>query len=153
MSYFIRENFDPIPEGHYNFIEKSIACTPLAGPIFEADARRVNQVINSNVQCKAAEQWIEPNKTKQNGLIDMLTLRDHYSGEVNSCPCIGEAERLCDTIHYKIERSMWLSSYLGKVQKMLNIFNDQKEPYTHEMTVQFFLGTYNTLRWQLPLKP
>ena len=83
LSYVIRENVDPILEGHDNFIEKSIACAPLAGPIFEADARRVNQVINSNVQCKAAEQWIEPNKNEQNERIDMLTLIYQYYDEVN----------------------------------------------------------------------
>ena len=30
LSYVIRENVDPIPEGHDNFIEKSIACAPLS---------------------------------------------------------------------------------------------------------------------------
>ena len=106
LSYVICENVDPIHEGHRKFIEKNIACARLAGPIFKADARRVHQVINSNVQGESAEQWIEPSKKKQNGKIDMLTLRSHYSGEGNSSCCIGEAEILCDRIHYKSERSM-----------------------------------------------
>ena len=49
LSSVIRENVDPIPEGHHNFIEKSIACAPLAGPILKAETMRVHQVINSNV--------------------------------------------------------------------------------------------------------
>ena len=97
----MREIFYSIPEGHDNFIEKSIAFASLAGPILESDARRVHQVINSNVQDEAAKQCIEPNKKKQNGRIDMLTLRAHYSSEGNLSCRIGESEKLCGTIHYK----------------------------------------------------
>ena len=36
---------------------------------------------------------------------------------------------------------MSFSSYLGKVQKIFNICNDQKEPYTEEMKVRFHFRT------------
>ena len=55
LSYVVRENYKPILEGHDNFIEKCVVCAPLKGPIFEADSRRVHQVISANVQGKAAE--------------------------------------------------------------------------------------------------
>ena len=67
----------------------------------------------------------------------MIVLRDHYSGEGNSSRCIGEAERLYDSIHYKNERSILFSSYLGKVQKMFTIFANKKEPYTEDMKLRF----------------
>ena len=67
LSYIIRESVDTVPEWHDNFIEKIIACAPLAVPISKADARRVHQVSNYNVQGKAVEQWIEPNKKKAKG--------------------------------------------------------------------------------------
>ena len=57
LSYVVRENDEPIPEGHDNFIEKCVACAPLEGPIFEADSRRFHQVISANVQGEVAEQW------------------------------------------------------------------------------------------------
>ena len=106
LIYVVRENDEPIPEGHENFIEKCVACAPLEGPIIEADSRRVHQVISANAQGEAAEQWIESIKKKQNGSADMIVLRAHYSGEGNSSRRIGEAERLRDSIHYKNERSM-----------------------------------------------
>ena len=65
LSYVVRENDEPIPEGHDNFIEKCVACAPLEGPIFEADSRRVHQVISANVQGESAEQWIESIKRKK----------------------------------------------------------------------------------------
>ena len=71
----------------------------------------------------------------------MIVLRAHYSGEGNSSRRIGEAERLRDSIHYKNERSMSFSSYLGKVQKMFNIFADQKELYTEDMKLRSIFST------------
>ena len=47
LSYVVRENTEPTPEGHGTFIQKCIACAPLTGPHFEADARRVHQVTTS----------------------------------------------------------------------------------------------------------
>ena len=141
LSYVIREVEAPTPDGHDNFIEKSIACAPLKGPIFEADARRVHQVISSNVQGEIAEQWIDTKKRKQNGRLDMLTLRAHYSGEGNASRRIGEAERSRETLHYKNERSLSFGNYLGKVQKMFNIFSDQGEAYTEDMKLRFLFKT------------
>ena len=66
LSYIVRENDEPILEGHDNFIEKCVACAPLKGPIFKAYSRRVHQVISSNVQGEAAKQWIKSIKRKQN---------------------------------------------------------------------------------------
>ena len=71
----------------------------------------------------------------------MIVLRDHYSGEGNSSRRIGEAERLRDLIHYKNKRSMLFSSYLVKLQKMFNVFSDQKEPYTEDMKLRFIFRT------------
>ena len=71
----------------------------------------------------------------------MIVLRAHYSGEGNFSRRIVEAERLRDLIHYKNKRSMSFSSYLGKVQKMFNIFADQKEPYTEDMKLRFLFRT------------
>ena len=130
LIYVIHEQADATPTGNNNFFEKCIVCAPMTGPIFKANARRVYQVIGSNVQGKASEQWIDPHKRKQNGKVDMVTLRAHYSSEVNASRRIGEAERIRDSIHYKNEISMSFCVFLVKVQKMFNIFANQNEPYS-----------------------
>ena len=79
---------------------------------------------------------MEPNKRKQNGRIDMLTLPAHYSGEGNASRRISKAERFRETLHYKSKRSLSFGNYLGKVQKMFNIFADQKEPCTEDMKLR-----------------
>ena len=42
LSYIIRDNNDPIPDRHDNFVQKCIACLPLKGPKYEADTRQVH---------------------------------------------------------------------------------------------------------------
>ena len=56
LSYVVRENSEPTPEGHDTFVQKCIACAPLSGPHFEADARRVHQLETSFTQGEISEQ-------------------------------------------------------------------------------------------------
>ena len=77
LSYIIHKQADATPTGHDKFVEKCITCAPMTTPIFKSDARRVHQVINSNVQGEAAKKWKYPYKIKQNGRVDMVTLHAH----------------------------------------------------------------------------
>ena len=70
----------------------------------------------------------------------MGTLGDHYYGEGNASRCIGKSERIRNSIHYKNERSMSFSVFLGKLQKIINIFTDQKDPHYEEMKVRFLFN-------------
>ena len=45
LSYIIRENDDPEPVDHQTYEEKCISNAPLSGPNFEADAKRVHNII------------------------------------------------------------------------------------------------------------
>jgi hypothetical protein len=48
LSYVIREKEQPDPGTEYgSFNEQAIACAPLDGPTFQADARKVHQLIKS----------------------------------------------------------------------------------------------------------
>ncbi len=48
LSYVVREKEVAGPSTEYeSFNERSIACAPLTGPTFQADARKVNQLIKS----------------------------------------------------------------------------------------------------------
>ena len=69
----------------------------------------------------------------------MKRLRDHFPGEGNATRRIAVAERLRDTLFYKNERSMTFEVFCHKVQKMFNIFEQQKEPMTEEAKVRFLL--------------
>jgi hypothetical protein len=51
---------------------------------------------------------------------------NHYSGEGNTSRCIAVAEHLRETLHYKNNKSLQFSStFLDKLQKMLNIFEEE----------------------------
>lgn len=141
LSYVIREKEHPDEGATYEgFNERAVACAPLSGPSFQADARKVHQLIKSFLQTETAEQWVKPHSSKQNGRIDFIALRAHYSGEGNTSRRIADAERIRDTLHYKNERAMQFSAFLAKIQKMFNIFADEGEPLTEQAKVRMLLA-------------
>jgi hypothetical protein len=84
LSYVVRLKETPDPRTNYkSFNEQAIACALLSGQTFQADARKVHQLLKSFLQSETAEQWIKPISQKQSGRGDMIALRNHYSGEAN----------------------------------------------------------------------
>ena len=62
LSYVVRENQAPDHTRDYDgdFTEEIIACAPLNGPKFRADARKVHQLLKNFLTAESAEQWIRP---------------------------------------------------------------------------------------------
>ena len=140
LSYVIRDNDAPDRMTAFSdFNERATACAPLSGAAFDADKRRVHQLMVSFTQGQLSEDWIKPVKRLKNGREDMKRLRAHFSGEGNASRRIAIAERLRDTLFYKNERAMTFELFCNKAQKMFNIFEQQNEPWTEEMKVRFFL--------------
>ena len=140
LSYVVRENEFPIEGAEYgSFNEQAIACAPLSGDVFQADARKVHQLIKSFLQTESAEQWIKPFAKRQSGRLDMDALRKHYSGEGNTSRRIAVAERIRYTLHYKNERALSFSTFLDKMQKMFNIFEEEKEVISEQAKVCMLL--------------
>jgi hypothetical protein len=141
LSYIIHDAEVPAPDAVYeSFNEQAIACSPLTGAVFQAEARKVHQLIKSFLQTETAEQWIKPLTRKQNGRADMEALRKHYSGEGNTSRRIAVAERIRDsTLHYKNERAVQFSAFLDKLQKMFNIFEDENKQITEQAKVRMLL--------------
>ena len=84
---------------------------------------------------ESAEQWIKNLATRVNGRLDMEALRNHYGGEGNASRRIATAEKLCETLHYKSKRSMPFSTFLDRMQKMFNIFQEEGEELTENAKV------------------
>ena len=60
----------------------------------------------------------------------MLALQEHYSGEVNASRCIATAEWMREGLHNKNERSLAISIFLDRMQKMFNIYEGEGEEFT-----------------------
>ena len=146
LLYVIREVETPPDEEEYDtFTARCVARCSLVGPQFEADARKVHQIILSHVIGENAEQWIKSVKKHADGRRDMLELRKHYRGEGNQTRRIGDADRLRDTLHYKGESSMPFVTFLSKCQKMFNLYEQTSEPMTESAKLRFlFEKTANT---------
>jgi hypothetical protein len=69
----------------------------------------------------------------------MQSLRKHYSGEGNTIRSIAAAEKLCDTLHYKSKKSLQVSTFLDKLQKMFNVFEEEKEEISEQAKVRMLL--------------
>ena len=120
LSYVVREHEEADTSIVFDsFNERAVACAPLNGATYQADARKVHQLLKSFLQAESAEQWIKPIARKQSGRADMTALRNHYSGEGNTSRRIAIAERTRDTLHYKSERAMSFSSFLDKLVQHL----------------------------------
>ena len=140
LSYVVRVKEEPDIETVFDrFDEKAIVCSPLEGAFFQADARKVHQLIKSFLQTESAEQWIKPLSRKQSRRADLKALRDHYSGKGNTSRRIAVTERIRDTLHYKNERAMAFSSFLDKMQKMFNIFEEENEVISEQAKVRMLL--------------
>ncbi len=123
-----------------SFNERAIACAPLVGTNFQADARKVHQLLKSFLQTETAEQWIKPiARRQQSGREDMIALRNHYTGEGNTSRRIAQAEGYRDTLYYKHEKSLSFSNFLDKIQKMFNMFQEEGESITEQAKVRMLL--------------
>ena len=71
LNYIIRESDDPEPGYHETYEDKCISNAPLSGPNFEANAKRVHNIIIQLVQGEHSEQWIKKLKSKQDGRADL----------------------------------------------------------------------------------
>ena len=141
LSYVVRANEDPDHEMDFegDFVARSIACTPLNNATFHADARKVHQLLMNFLVEESAAQWIKTLASRVNGRLDMEALRNHYGGEGNASRCIATAEKLRETLHYKSERSMPFSTFLDRMQKMFNIFQEEGEELTENAKVRELL--------------
>jgi hypothetical protein len=125
------------------FNERSIACAPLTCPTFQADTRKVHQLIKSFLQSETAEQWIKALACCQSGQEDMQALQKHYTGKGNISRRITQAETLCNNLHYKQEKYLSFSTFLDRLQKMFNIFEEDKEPISEQAKVRMLLKKIN----------
>ena len=141
LSYVVRTNEDLDHETNFegDFVACSIACAPLNDATFRANARKVHQLLTNFLVAESVEQWIKNLAPQVNGRLDMEALRNHYGGEGNASRCIATAEKLRETLYYKSERSVPFSTFIDRMQKMFNIFQEEGEELTENAKVRELL--------------
>lgn len=140
LVYVIRDEETPTSgESYDSFTEQAIACAPLRGPRFEADARKVHQLILSCVEGESSEAWIKPIKRYLNGRRDWIALKKHYEGAGNTTRRIAEADRLRDTLFYKSERALPFATFLDRLQRWFTISEHEEEKLSENQKVRYLL--------------
>lgn len=153
LVYVIREEGTPNEEGNFEtFTEECVAKCPLQGPYFEADARTVHQLIESYTTGEISEVWVKRIRRHQNGRMDMEALRSHYRGEGNQSRRVTDAETMRDTLHYKGEGALPFATFLAKVQRMFNLFDQIGEPYSEAAKLRFLFDKTQSPDLKHPLE-
>jgi hypothetical protein len=71
----LNEKLDYADEDDGDFGRLSISCARLHGIVFKTDARKVHQLLVGFVQKQTAATWIKDSKKKQDGRINIKSLR------------------------------------------------------------------------------
>ena len=103
-----------------------IACAPLHGAHFRADARRIHQLLKNYLITETAKQWIKGLKVHGDGRHNMMALREHYSREGNASRSIATAES---------EHSLAFSIFLDRMQRMFNIYEEEQEEFSENAKI------------------
>ena len=140
LSYVVREIANPEEDREYSTVtERMIARASLQGQFYEADSRRVHNLLLGFLQGENTENWIRGVARYQDGRRDMEALRRHYAGEGNSTRRIADAKQIQQSLHYKSERALSFSKFLDSLQRMFTIFEDEGEPLTERAKVDELL--------------
>ena len=73
----------------------------------------------------------------------MTCLRGHFSGEGNTSRRMEGIERMKETLHYKLERSLVFENFLTKCQNMYNIYDTHGEKISEEAKIRFLFKKIN----------
>ena len=140
LSYVIRESDEPTDlSDNDDYLTTLVGRAPLKGTTYVADRRQVHQLLTGKVLGEQAEEWIRDDKNKQNGRVDFNNLRLHFEGEGNVSRRITQAEAIYKTLHYKQERSMKFSTFLGRMQVMFQIYKQENEEFQESAKIRFLL--------------
>jgi hypothetical protein len=122
LSYKVCELDEPTDlSDNDDYFTTLVSRAPLKGTTYVAYRHQVHQFLTGKVLGEQAEEWICDDKNKQNGRMDFNNLRLYFEGEGNVSRQITQAEAIYKTLHYKQERSMKFSTFLGRMQVMFQI--------------------------------
>ena len=116
-------------------IADTIACAPLSGAYFQADTRKVHQLLKNYLMAKKSEQWISSIKKRASCQDYFDALIRHYSFEGNISRRVTMSDLLQEILHYKSKRTLSFKKFLDRMQKMFNIFLDKGGPMANSTQV------------------
>ena len=120
LSYIARDNDAPDQDTDFgdDFTAVTVASASLQGPRFQADARKVHQLLKNFLLAESAEQWICDIDARADGRQDTQALHKHYEGEGNTSRCIALAMKYHETLHYRSERALQGSNFLDHIERI-----------------------------------
>jgi hypothetical protein len=138
LNCVIRENENPSYEnkGDDDFDQLCVEAAALTGMMFQADSRKVHQLITGLVHGEAAETWIKSVARRRNGRMNFRALTDHYGGAGNKSVRIKEAEVLRRTLTYKNERAMSFEKFITNMNLMFVAHAENEEVMSEDQKIR-----------------
>ena len=127
LSYVVRYQASPERTTYFQggSISDTTDCVLLSRAHFQADTRKVYQLLKNYPVAETAELWISSIENCTNVRDKFDALCRHCSGEVNVRSRVVTAYPLQDTFYYKSERVLSFNTFLDSMQKMFNIFRNE----------------------------
>jgi hypothetical protein len=137
LNHIITENENPSykNEGDDDFDQLCVEAAALQGMTFQADSRKVQQLVTGLVHGEAAETWIKSVARRRNGRIDFRALTDHHGGAGNKSVRIKEAEVLRRTLTYKNERAMSFEKFIANMNLMFVAHAENEEVMSEDQKI------------------
>ena len=132
MTYVIREeDAAAVDVDGTTWDEKFIDAIELSGPEYNIDKQIVHAIILRNVaEDSEAYTYITPNIRRENGRLDMISLKGRYENQATNQERINEANRILDTLAYKNERWLTFELFSRKTQGAVDALVDcNREPH------------------------
>ena len=120
---------------------------PLDGPYYNQDNQKVYRVTKQWTLNSTAFAWVRPFDNSENGRAAVAAMRDHYDGPGETAKKLAKAEAELKTIHYRNEQSMTFENYVNKLNEIFFVFDEAKQPLTHDQKVRYLcekISTSNT---------
>ena len=136
LTYVIREaDAAAIDVDGATWEEKFINAIELNGPEFNIDRQTVHAIILRNVaEDSDAYTYIKQNIRRENGRIDMVSLRKRYENQATEQERINEANRILETLVYKNERVLTFELFSGKIQEAVDALTQcHREPHNGDI--------------------
>ena len=132
LTYVIREaDAAAIDIDGATWDKKFIDAIELSGPEYNIDRQIVHAIILRNVaEDSDAYTYIKPNIRRENGRLDMISLKGRYENQATNQERINEANRILDTLVYKNERALTFELFSSKIQGAVDALVDcNREPH------------------------
>ncbi len=144
LNYVIRDNEQPDPTPHANFIDDYVSMAPLNGEAYVTDTATVHTLISKFIAGnELAESKVQVLISRLDGRLDWKALKEHYEGIGILALDVTRAEKIIENLFYMGERQphMWWAEFEKQLTNAFTAYDkkERRQVYSNEMKLRVLL--------------